>query len=675
MTRAPTRSSRALPAHRLALAAAVLLACGHTQAADEQGSTAEPFMLGVVTVIGKREKAQDIGAVGNERVASVIDRKDILQFNRDTIGDALNLLPGVTLSTNSRNEKTIAVRGFDSRQVPLFIDGIPFYVPYDGYVDFNRFTTADLAAIQVDKGFGSVAYGPNTLGGAINLISRKPVQRFEADVSTGVGSEQQRKAALNIGTNQGLWYLQAGASRVQSEGFPLSSDFTATATEDGDDRENADRKDTKLSFKVGLTPNQTDEYAISYYRQDGEKGQPPSTDPAVARYWRWPYWDKQSLYFLSNTALGSTEFLKIRLYRDEFDNEVDSYTDGSYRTLKTSGRGSVGTGRSIYDDRTDGGSVALESYRLDAHALRLVAHCKTDSHAERDATGRENTTFEDTLRSYALEDSIDLAPAWMLSLGVARHELRPDKVFSIGNPYSLPDTQKATDAQAGLFHDWSPTARLYVTVASKTRLPTLKDRYSQRLGTYVENPELSPEESINYEIGYRGTPWPGVTAEAALFYSDISDKIQSVANVVGTRSQMQNVGKVRSAGFEVALRCDVGDALELGGSYTHIDLDNRSDPATRLTDVPGRKAVAHALWRVTGRLDVIALAEHNSSRWASNTVRLDGFSTVNLKLAFRPLVSTTIETGVENLSDSNYALADGFPAAGRTWFLTANYHF
>ncbi|MDO4225534.1 MAG: Plug domain-containing protein, partial [Bergeyella zoohelcum] len=49
------------------------------------------------------------------------------------------------------DEKGIALRGFDARQTPLFIDGIPVYVPYDGYVDFNRFTTADLAAIEVSK--------------------------------------------------------------------------------------------------------------------------------------------------------------------------------------------------------------------------------------------------------------------------------------------------------------------------------------------------------------------------------------------------------------------------------------------------------------------------------------------------------------------------------------------
>lgn len=667
----PTPSAR-----RLALAtAAVLLACTETAAASQQDSAAEPFMLGVITVIGKREKTQEIGAIANEHTTSVIDRKDFLQFNRDTIGDALNLLPGVTLSTNSRNEKTISIRGFDAREVPLFIDGIPVYVPYDGYVDFNRFTTADLAAIQVDKGFGSVGFGPNTLGGAINLISRKPVQRLEADASAGFGSDQQRRASVNVGSNQGLWYLQAGASRSQSDGFPLPSDFTPTATERGGKRNNADHEDSKLSFKLGLTPNTSDEYALGYYRQDGEKGQPPSTDPAAARYWRWPYWDKQGVYFVSNTVLGSFESLKIRLYHDEFDNEVNSYTDGSYRTLKTSGRGSVGTGASIYNDSTDGGSLTLESYRLKAHALRLVAHYKTDRHQEHDADGRKNSNFEDTLHSFALEDSIDLAPAWMLSLGVARHELRPDKVFSSGNPYSLPDRQKANDAQAGVFHDWSPTVRLYATVARKTRLPTLKDRYSQRLGTYIENPALGPEKSINYEIGYRGTPWAGITAEAAIFYSDIDDKIQSVANVLGNRSQMQNVGKVRSRGVELALRGNIGDALELGGSCTYVDLDNRSAPATRLTDVPARKLIAHAVWHPTELFDVVALAEHNSGRWASNTARLDGFTTLNLKLVFQPLASTSIEAGVENLADRDYALADGFPAAGRTWFANVNYRF
>lgn len=659
--------------HRRLLAAAALSTLGHASAWAQQDSNAvTPFALGTVTVVGQRAQ---VGEVGEDQVGSVVTREEMQRFNRDNVGDALNLLPGVSISNNSRNEKTISVRGFDSRQVPLFIDGIPVYVPYDGYVDFNRFSTADLAAIQVAKGYSSVAYGPNTLGGAINLISRKPVKQFEGDASAGFGSGHERQMSANVGTNQGLWYLQAGASYLQSDGFPLSSDFKPSATENGGLRNNAASKDSKLSLKVGLTPNVRDEYALSYYKQDGEKGQPPSTDPAAARYWKWPYWNKESLYFVSRTALGDTETLKLRLYQDRYENEVDSYTNGSYTTLKTSGSGSVGSGASIYNDRTNGGSIELESVRLNAHTLRLVTHYKADQHEELDAKGSTNTTFKDALVSYAAEDSIVLDPRLTLSLGVARHQLRPDTVFSVGNAYSLPGTKTATDAQAGLYYDWSEAARLYATIARKSRLPTLKDRYSQRLGTFIENPALSLEQSLNYEIGYQGKPWSGGKAEAAIFYSDISDKIQSVANVVGNRSQMQNVGQVRASGIELGLRSAVAAWLELGGNYTLTRLENVSAPTVRLTDVPRHKITAHALLRPMAQLDLIAFAEYNSSRWVSNTLALPGFTTLNLKAAYRPVRDVTLETGVTNLTDKNYALADGFPSAGRMWFANLNYQF
>lgn len=653
--------------------AAALLALGASvPASAQQSGEAAPFDLGAVVVAGLRSQ---VGEIGRDQLASVISRKEMRQFERDNVGDALNLLSGVTLSTNSRNEKTIALRGFDSRQVPLFIDGIPVYVPYDGYVDFNRFSTADLASIQVAKGFSSMSYGPNALGGAINLISRKPRAVLEGDALLGWGSGDTRQGAANLGSNQGNWYLQAGLSYNESDSFPLSSAFKPGATEDGGSRNNAYRRDSKVSLKVGLTPLAGDEYALSYYKQNGVKGQPPSTDPAAARYWKWPYWDKESLYFISRTALGAREALKIRAYHDSYGNEVDSYTNGSYGTLKTSGSGSVASGRSIYSDWSNGASLELESSRIEANTLRLIAHYKLDKHLERDAAGVTATIFKDALLSYAVEDNLQLAAQLMLSLGAGQHQLRPLAVYSSGNAYSLPDVKTANDLQAGLFEELSAGARLYATVASKSRLPTLKDRYSQRLGTYIENPGLRQERAVNYELGYQGQPWQGGGAQAALFYSDISDKIQSVANVSGNKAQMQNVGKVRASGVELGLRGEVSGWLELAGNYTYTKLQNLSAPANRLTDVPRQKLTVQALLHPRGDLDVIAYAELNSSRWASNTVELAGFATLNLKAAYRPLPRVALEAGVSNLGDRNVVLADGFPSAGRQWFGNVNYQF
>lgn len=642
-------------------------------AAGAQADPAPPvYDLGVINVTASPAA---LGVIGTDQVSSLVTLDDIRRFNRDNVGDALDLLSGVTVSTNSRNEKTVFVRGFDSRQVPLFIDGIPVYVPYDGYIDFNRFTTADLSAIQVAKGFSSVAYGPNALGGAINLISRKPTAKLEGDVSIGLGDGTERSASANVGSNQGLWYVQAGASWIDSDFFRLSSDFTPTATENGGRRNNSDRSDSKLSLKVGLTPNATDEYALSYYKQNGEKGQPPSTDPAAARYWRWPYWDKESLYFISNTALGASESLKVRLYQDEYDNAVTSYTDETYAKLRTSGRGSVGpAGKSVYNDRTLGGSVELRSTRLSRHDIGLSVQLKQDDH-ESDDLIRLTEHFEDTLTSVGLEDNVSLAKNLTLSLGVAWSELQADTVYKSSDPVPTPGVQSATNGQGGLFWDLDRVGRLYATVATKSRFPTLKDRYSLRLGTAIPNPDLETEHSINYEIGYQGNPWGQIQVESAVFLSDVTDLIQQVNNVVPGKYQMQNVGEVRIAGFELDVAAPISERWEVGGNLTLLDRENRSDSNIRLTGVPDRKLTAHATFRPAERWEAVLFVEHEGPRWDSQTVELDSYTTTNFKLAFKPVEALVVEARLDNLADADYALADGFPNPGHMWFVNARYEF
>ena len=105
--------------------------------ADSQNSpqaAAEPaFTLGEITVRGRRDTAAD---------ESVVRAADIRRSNSRDIAQALATQPSVSIDfSGGRNETGIRVRGFDARQVPLFLDGIPQYVPYDGYVDFARFPT------------------------------------------------------------------------------------------------------------------------------------------------------------------------------------------------------------------------------------------------------------------------------------------------------------------------------------------------------------------------------------------------------------------------------------------------------------------------------------------------------------------------------------------------------
>lgn len=189
-----------IPLTRTALACAMLACLASAHAEDSRDKTGKPFELGRVVVHGKQDAQPAAGE-------TAVTREQLDLLNRDTVGDAVAIAPGVALSNNSRNESLVYVRGFDPRQVPVFLDGIPQYVPYDGYIDFGRFTTFDLAEIRVAKGAASLLYGPNTLGGAINLVSRKPAAPLEGDVRLGAGSGGERKAAANLGMRHGDWYL------------------------------------------------------------------------------------------------------------------------------------------------------------------------------------------------------------------------------------------------------------------------------------------------------------------------------------------------------------------------------------------------------------------------------------------------------------------------------------
>lgn len=671
---------------RASLLATALMAIWNPAGAAE-GVT--PFDMGTIVVTAQAPKKNGIA---ENQVASVVTQQEMREFDRNTVGDALNLLSGTTMSINQKNERKPYIRGFDSRQVGLFVDGIPVYVPYDGNIDLGRFTTSDLAAIQVVKGFSSVAYGPNTMGGAINLVTRKPVKPFEGDVLIGFAQGHERQAQANFGSNQGSWYVQGGVSRLESDGFRMSSDFVPTATEGGGLRNNDYRKDTKTSIKFGLTPNATDEYAIGYYKQDGKKGQPPSTvSPAKsAMYWKWPYWNTEGVYVITRTALGATENLKIKLHHDSYDNAINFYTDDTYTSPTKFG----GSGPSIYNDKSDGGSVELESTRIRDNTLRLVIQTKKDKHYKNDTSGKTPgyEDMEDTLKSYALEDNYQLRTDLMLSVGVARQELTPDKYYKSDVAYlKAPNDAKTTDAQIGLFYDWTSTARLYATVARKSRLPTLADRYSMRMGSGLQNSDLRPEKAINYEIGYQGAPWHGAKAEAAIFVSDIDDKIQSVSispislcdiasgRAVGTTSscsQNQNIGKVRYAGIELGLSSPLTKDVELGGNFTYNDLRNLT-ASIPITDVPKQKLIVHALYRPVDAVDLVAFVQHDGARWAGNntSVQLAGYTALNLKAAYRPMKDLTVELGVNNATDKNDFLADGFPSPGRTWFANGSYKF
>jgi len=622
------------------------------------------FKLGEVTVV----------VTGNlevlEQVHTRVDAETIKAFNTDTVSAALALLPGLSVSSNPKAETVIYLRGHDSRRVPVYLDGIPCYVPYEGQMDFGRFSTFDLAEIQVAKGFSSVLFGPNTLGGAINLVTRRPSTTFEGDVLGGVFDGNGKKLAANVGSNLGTFYVQAGASLRDAGDFRLSSNFKPNLRENGGRRENSYSKDSKGSVKFGFTPNATDEYALGFVAQKGEKGQPTATDLATpARYWRWPTWDKQSAYFTSNTSLGTQSYVRLRAYFDSYKNTLNAYTNGSYTTPQTTG-GMAPTGISIYDDFTRGAILEFGTTALKGNSLRAVIQAKTDVHREDNATNAWKG-YRDDLRSVGLEDAITLSESFDLSLGLGMDQQRPVETGA----YLRTPPKNCYQGQLGAFWKLAPTLQVYGTVALKDRFPTLKDRFSLRFATFIENPELNPEKSLNLDLGVKASLASWLSLEGALFQSEITDLIQEVKFVAGTRSQMQNIGKVRHRGVELSVGLKPITWAELGVNYTYLDRENLSNPEIKLTSTPRQRATGFLRFLPSAQWQIQASVESQDQLWDSNTVRLGGYTTANLSVAWKPIKPLTLDVGFSNILDRDYQQVSGYPLPGRTWFANARYRF
>jgi iron complex outermembrane recepter protein len=619
------------------------------------------FRLGEVIVTARLPTA--FGAVGIQKIEA---------YNKLDVSTALNLLPGVNLSkVGARNESVVLLRGFDLRQVPVYIDGIPVYVPYDGYVDLGRFTTFDVSKISVSKGFSSIVYGANTMGGAINIISRKPLKKFELDARAGLISGDGHRLSLNVGSNLGKFYLQGGVSQLKQDYYPLSGKFEPVPNEDGDERENSYREDNKYSIKFGFTPKASDEYAISYTKQDGAKGNPEyvGSDPLQRpRFWRWPYWDKESIYFISTTGITKTSSITTRLFYDKFKNLLSAFDDNKY--LKQTRPSSF---NSYYNDNSYGGSAEYNNELSRQHQLKAAVHFKQDRHRENNA-GEPVRTFKDYTASVGVEDIYRVSGKFTLLPGISvnhrNSKLAQDYNAQTKQITAFPDNDNyAINAQLGAVYALTDDEKINASIARKTRFATVKDRYSYRMGAAIPNPDLKAETALHLEAGYNATHGK-LTTTTNLFYSHITDVIQQVNNVQPNVFQLQNAGKAEFYGAELSLNYAILKGWTGTAQYSYLHRENISNKELKFIDAPEHKILIASGYEYKNLASLVANFEYNSGRYSTSYgINAGDFAIINISVNAKLYRWISLQGGLNNLFDRNYAISEGFPEAGRNFFI------
>lgn len=686
--------NRDLTAASLLLATVAMPSAAYAE--DAAPADAATFKLGEIIVVAPQYPDIDIRG-------SSLSADGIYNFQRDSLDQAAQLIPGVTagLTGNARNERLIYVRGFDRYQVPLSIDGIRIYLPADGRLDYGRFLTPDIAEIQVAKGYASVLDGPGAMGGAVNLVTRKPTKPFEAEARATLNLDNDADYAgytvfATFGTKHDNWYAHASFARNFTDHWSLSNGFTPTVNEDGGARDLSRTSDWRVNVKLGFTPNATDEYALSYTRQEGEKLAPIHvTDPAsLIRYWTWPWWNVQNIYFLSTTLLSDVATLKTKLYYNTFKNSLDSFDN---KSLSTQTNGS--SFNSAYDDEAYGGSVQLDLEPAAGDRLSVAFHYRSDRHREYQESFAPAhfvepwQTDQEATYSAAIENSLMLSSTVELLTGFSYdwRDLSRAEDFANGAFIYYPRKNgDAWNAQGQLSWTADDRARLHLSVSSRARFPTIFERFSTRFGTAASNPSLDAERATNLELGGSYHLGP-VYLEGAAFYSFIDNAIVSVRlaspPAPANTNKTENLGDAHYYGVELGITTAVTPILRLGANYTWIhrsfSITKPTDPheivpGFQLTDVPTHKAFIWAEWsparglQIVPNIDVASdrttITSSTSSALSPLYYRTGHYVLTNLRVDYDLLDGVTLGVGGRNLFDNNYTLADGYPEVGRTLF-------
>ena len=524
----------------------------------------------------------------------IITGQSIRESGAASLQDYLTRLPGVTLNDEQGNSQQpdISFRGFQVTSVTgvpqgisVFVDGVRVNEPTVEEVNFDLLPLNDIERIEVIRG-PTALFGRNTLGGAINIVTRRGGETREIEPAIEAGSFGRQKYSL----------------RVSGPVTPFDYYFSGSFFEEDGWRDQSHARLGKLFVKLGLRAGDTDAW-LSYQRAQNRIEQPGSLPLSeLQRDRRQNYTGGDFFEPLSNVVT-----LNVRQLLGE---RASLGVNGFVRTLDAQQFNvslvSANT-RSFTHTASAGATVQLDAdTRLAGRASHLTLGLEYIHHDVGVSTFQEQPAGDRVLDSRVRDDQ----HAWAL---FAQHTLELARGLVRGNDslvlttaarfdwlrHQIGDASPAGDRpssdgtstfsrlnpRVGLNYNLSPAAGFYVVYAQGFRAPAFLELTCANPGAVcpglqagvAPDPPLDPVVVNHYEIGARLQPAPWLALDLAMYRSDARDDIFSVSPTGTLGVFFQNVGATRRQGAELSARAVLDRRWEVRLGYTYTEATFRDN--------------------------------------------------------------------------------------------------
>ncbi len=191
--------------------------------------TIVPSLIMMNEVVITSTKTENLVKNVPQRV-ELITAKQIETIPANTVDDLLAYSPMVNISRPYgilSSKSTVTMRGLSGKEQSrtlVLMDGIPVNKSDGGTVNWNLYDVYNVKRMEVIKGPGSSLYGGNAMGGVINVISKKPQEKFAGSVSLEGGTYNTFAGHLNLNgkqtlTNKNSIYWSYSGQYLQSDGY------------------------------------------------------------------------------------------------------------------------------------------------------------------------------------------------------------------------------------------------------------------------------------------------------------------------------------------------------------------------------------------------------------------------------------------------------------------------
>ncbi|MDX9728997.1 MAG: TonB-dependent receptor [Bacteroidales bacterium] len=698
------------------------IAVTETVTVKDGGTVTVDFALG--------EDFIDAGAVvvtanrGASRIADVPSRVTLISSAAiasrpaATVDEMLSTVPGLNISRSFgifSHKSSVTMRGLSGNEqarVLVMIDGVPVNKSDGGSVNWNLLDPAIVERIEVVKGPASSMYGSNAMGGAINIITRRPSGALSGRVTAGYGTYNTFSGRaslgqkLNPGEDKGFYYMLNGFYR-QSDGYITQSEFDQAANPyvvASDMQEYSASLKTGYNFRKGEFL-EADLIAYNDRRGTGELVWQPHGNTTDHDTWQF-----RTRYSLERDRLSAdVSFFWLK----EDYRKVNEYLKDDY------------TWYNVLSERVDAGFLSSVSWKAgNRHSLSAGIDLKAGSVDAADVyyTSTDIVYNRGKMLSSGvyLQDAFSIVPERLALTAGIRYDLSMfrDGAFFIDTPSAETVfmrnieerdmdnvTWGALSPKLALNYTPSPATRIYFSAGRGFRPSVLDDLCRSgriRGGFKLASPDASPEYLANIEAGADFALAKKLRASLSAWYSQGRDFLyyvntgDSIDMGYGLRPILvrTNIPLVEISGAEAELSWPVTPALMLSASYGYsysvisdyrplVEADPIDLTGNHLTDVPSSTMSLSARWN-NRFVNAGLVARYQGAMWANDqnifdevigSDRYPAYTIVDLKLSRVFLEKISVDLGVQNILDTKFYDSKGAVCPGRFITLELGYIF